>query len=168
MKFKVGDTVKNVGGLKRNRGKTGKIISIDESRRFPYAINFNDVNFEWYGGYELELVGRHSSAPGIFKISKGMQEYLQSITYPKSHKIDLPKIKKVISNPPTTVVGFTDGTYVKSVATKGDKYDLNKGIMICIMKKMYGLTNTQFRKMFKDIKDNKLIVHKKKIKKGEK
>lgn len=49
-----------------------------------------------------------------------------------------PEITKVIYNGPATIVFWSDGTKTVSKCDSNDKFDPEKGIAICIVKKLYG------------------------------
>ena len=48
------------------------------------------------------------------------------------------KIKKVVYAKPVTVVFWSDDTTTKCRCSEQDNYDVEKGLLICIMKKLYG------------------------------
>ena len=48
------------------------------------------------------------------------------------------KIKKVVYNEPTTAVVWSDDTVTKCTCSKDDVFDPEKGLLICILKKLYG------------------------------
>ena len=48
------------------------------------------------------------------------------------------RIKNVIFNKPATIVLWEDGTKTVVKCQKGDKYDKEKGLAFCILKKIYG------------------------------
>ena len=50
----------------------------------------------------------------------------------------LPSVEKVIHNKPATIVYWSDGDKTVVKATKGDKYDKEKGLLISIAKKLMG------------------------------
>lgn len=50
----------------------------------------------------------------------------------------LPTVEKVIFNKPATIVYWSDGDKTVVKATKGDKYDKEKGLLIAIAKKLMG------------------------------
>ena len=49
-----------------------------------------------------------------------------------------PVAKKVIFNNPATIVIWTDGTKTIVKRSKGDRYDKEKGLAFCYLKKIYG------------------------------
>ena len=51
-----------------------------------------------------------------------------------------PEIKKVIFNPPATIVLWFDNTKTVVKCQDGDEYDPEKGLAMAIVKKMYGNT----------------------------
>ena len=48
------------------------------------------------------------------------------------------KIKKVVYNEPTTGVVWSDDTVTKCTCSNDDRFDPEKGLLICILKKLYG------------------------------
>lgn len=49
-----------------------------------------------------------------------------------------PQIKKVIFNNPATIVLWKDGTKTVVKATKGDRFNKEKGLAFAMLKKIYG------------------------------
>lgn len=47
-------------------------------------------------------------------------------------------IKKVIYNPPATIILWNDGTKTTSKCEYGDVYSKEMGFMLCVLKKKYG------------------------------
>lgn len=47
-------------------------------------------------------------------------------------------IKKIIYNPPATVILWNDGTKTTSKCEYGDVYSKEMGFMLCVLKKKYG------------------------------
>lgn len=60
-----------------------------------------------------------------------------------------PEIEKVIFNKPATIVIWKDGTKTIVKCQKGDKYDKEKGLAMCIAKKTYG-NNGNYCEIFKE------------------
>lgn len=58
--------------------------------------------------------------------------------------IGIPKIKNVLFNDPATIVIFEDGSKTISKVEKGDHYDKETGLAICIAKRVLG--NAEYRK----------------------
>lgn len=54
-------------------------------------------------------------------------------------------IKKVIYNPPATIILWSDGTKTTSKCEYGDVYSKEMGFMLCVLKKKYG--NQKFHDM---------------------
>lgn len=63
------------------------------------------------------------------------------------HPGQIPEIKKVIFNPPATIVMWEDGTKTVVKCRKGEEYSKEAGLAFCVMKKTYG---GKFHRMFKD------------------
>lgn len=47
-------------------------------------------------------------------------------------------IKKIIYNPPATIILWNDGTKTTSKCEYGDVYSKEMGFMLCVLKKKYG------------------------------
>lgn len=60
-----------------------------------------------------------------------------------------PEIEKVIFNKPATIVIWKDGTKTIVKCQKGDRYDKEKGLAMCIAKKTYG-NNGNYCEIFKE------------------
>ena len=58
-----------------------------------------------------------------------------------------PAIKKVIFNPPATIVLWKDGTKTVVKCKEGDQFDKWAGLSLCISKKIFG---RKFHKVFKE------------------
>lgn len=69
-------------------------------------------------------------------------------------------------------VTFSDGTFTKSVCSENDRFDLDTGITICLMKRMLGkdgnkMYNNAIRRIHKIMEDNLKAKEEEKIKKAE-
>ena len=53
-----------------------------------------------------------------------------------------PKYKKIIFNPPATVIMWEDGTKTVVMCQPGDTYDKEKGLAMAYLKKLMGNDNT--------------------------
>ena len=87
--------------------------------------------YYWYGG---------GGGTGIWTT--------ESLTYLDSVELLKPEIKKVIFNPPATVVIWQDGTKTVVKCSENDTFDPEKGLAMAIVKKIYG-NNNSFHKVFK-------------------
>jgi len=103
------------GMVKITLETTGEAVEFDSSKE---ALNYI------YGcgrsGYKKEL-----AALSIFEKALGIKK-------------DELKITKVISNEPATIVFWKDGTKTVVKCQEGDTYDLEKGILYAIVRKVYG------------------------------
>ena len=63
--------------------------------------------------------------------------YLRDLSFLKTEK-DKFKISKVISRDPATIVFWEDGTKTVVKCQEGDTYDLEKGILYAVLRKVYG------------------------------
>lgn len=61
----------------------------------------------------------------------------------------LPKIKDVIFNPPATIVLWDDNSKTVVKAQNGEPYDPEKGLAMCIVKKVYGNRGKYFNNISK-------------------
>ena len=61
----------------------------------------------------------------------------------------LPKIKDVIFNPPATIVLWDDNSKTVVKAQNGEPYDPEKGMAMCIVKKIYGNKGKYFNNISK-------------------
>lgn len=72
---------------------------------------------------------------------------IEEVTLKWRHPGQIPEIKKVIFNPPATIVMWEDGTKTIVKCRKGEEYSKEAGLAFCVMKKTYG---SKFHRMFKD------------------
>lgn len=83
---------------------------------------------------------------------KARKEFLKNLALPHvseitKHKVNtLPEIKKVIFNPPATIVFWLDGTKTVVKCKEGEEFSEWAGIALCLAKKLYG---PNFHKIFK-------------------
>ena len=59
---------------------------------------------------------------------------------------NIPQIREVIFHPPATVINWTDGIKTVVKCRADDKFDREKGLALCVMKRMLG---DQFHKALK-------------------
>ena len=71
-----------------------------------------------------------------------------AFTHPRSN-VYLPKIKDVIFNPPATIVLWDDKSKTVVKAQNGEPYDPEKGLAMCIVKKVYGNKGRYFNNISK-------------------
>ena len=71
-----------------------------------------------------------------------------AFTHPRSN-VYLPKIKDVIFNPPATIVLWDDKSKTVVKAQNGEPYDPEKGLAMCILKKVYGNKGRYFNNISK-------------------
>ena len=62
-------------------------------------------------------------------------------------------IKQVIFNDPATIVLWEDGTKTVVKCQEGDKYDKEKGLTMCITKKLFGNKGNYYNSLRKWLKD---------------
>lgn len=66
-----------------------------------------------------------------------------------TEKYAIPSIKKVIYNPPATIVYWGDGTKTVVKCCKADIYDAEKGFAMAVIKKLCSNESALFHKLFK-------------------
>lgn len=67
-------------------------------------------------------------------------DFLSDLGVLKVYESDNPSIKKVVFNPPATIVFWTDETKTVVKCDKADTYDEYTGMLLCIAKKFFGNT----------------------------
>lgn len=112
----------------------------------------------WTDGYVTdEVMGRISTTAGnkvitsneSITISKEKNEPAFTITMPLEYNYFTPgMIKDVQFYPPATKMIFKDGTTTVSVAQEGDEYSPEVGMMVCILKYIFG--NKKYNNMFNE------------------
>jgi uncharacterized Fe-S cluster protein YjdI len=103
-----------------------------------YESDIYRQNFLTYGGVPKEVV-QYSKADCIN-------------TYEMQIALDIEKsflIKKVIFNDPATIVCWFDGTKTVVKCQNGEKFDKEKGLALCFMKKVKG-NKSNFNNVFKE------------------
>lgn len=75
-------------------------------------------------------------------------EFFKNVTYRPHNNAYLPEIKDVIFNPPATIVLWDDKTKTVVKAYNED-YDPEKGLAMCILKKVYGNKGRYFNNIKK-------------------
>lgn len=70
-------------------------------------------------------------------------------TITMKEKYAIPSIKKVIYNPPATIVYWGDGTKTVVKCCEADIYDAEKGFAMAVIKKLCGNESAPFHKLFK-------------------
>lgn len=111
------------------------------------GINVESVGTE-YGDDGLKIVGTlvprsprgNGKASVADRYLKARAKYLES-----RHQTSI--YKKIIINPPATIVIWNDGTKTVVKATENDIYDPEKGVALCFFKKYF---NALYRQVLKD------------------
>lgn len=99
-------------------------------------------------GYGTDLFSNEYSFPKYMRETPSYSSYTSLYRY-----VPIPRISDVkVYNDKVVKVFFNDGTTETAVCQEGDKFDLDMGITVCIMKKMLG-RNEYFR-MLKKAKKN--------------
>ena len=134
MKYKVGDVVR----VRKDLSADGTCYRMEHSKEGTFA----NLDME---GKHGKLVTIKRLEDGMYRIEEddfwwtdGMFEGLVCSLNTLDRYSDAclsRKIRKVMYNPPATIVWFGDGDKIVSVADKGDKYDWKHGLALCILKK---------------------------------
>ena len=90
---------------------------------------FKSYEYDFFGiGKTITIEGDESTHVTL------IDEDLESLPI----RVFLPKIKKVIYNPPATVIIWNDDTKTVVKCQEEDIYDKQTGFLLCIMKKIFG------------------------------
>lgn len=111
--------------------------------------------------YELNSVFRQTREDHYIN-----QEFLSTIrdketkenTMTMKEKYAIPSIKKVIYDPPATIVYWGDGTKTVVKCCEADIYDAEKGFAMAVIKKLCGNESAPFHKLFKTLAAEDKIV----------
>ena len=121
---------------------------IDDSDKFDFSVYVDPsglfINISFYNC--TPFCPSISIEPGLkdFEIKLGISH--ANVTLPWHHPSN-PEIKKVIFNPPATIVFWKDGSEKTIVKCReGEVYTPEAGLAFCVMKKLYG---KDFHKQFK-------------------
>lgn len=80
-----------------------------------------------------------SKVDDVIRRENALSKFYASVGVPKSMILsDIVKIRKVVYDNPNTVVVWDDDTVTKCLCSEYDKYDEEKGLLICILKKICG------------------------------
>lgn len=79
-------------------------------------------------------------------------------TMTMKEKYAIPSIKKIIYNPPATIVYWGDGTKTVVKCCEADIYDKEKGFAMAVIKKLCGNESAPFHKLFKTFAAEDKIV----------
>lgn len=103
-------------------------------------------SFMTYGGVDYNKI-----ANSVFNYSSAdVKNTLKFLELCQDYKrISGPCVKKVIFNDPATIVIWDDGSKTVVKAQKGEKYDKEKGLALCYMKKMLG-NKSNFNNVFRE------------------
>jgi ribosomal protein L32 len=102
-------------------------------------------------------IKKDSISDELYKIILGIEDITpissMLLTYLSDGQLSMPDIERVIFNNPATIVMWEDGTKTIVKCGEDDKYDQEKGLAMCICKKVYGNTgcyNDIFKKWIKE------------------
>lgn len=115
------------------------------------GINVESIGMEDMNDAGLRIVGTlvPRSPRGCGKESVGDRYLKARAKYLESrHQTSI--YKKIIINPPATIVIWNDGTKTVVKATENDIYDPEKGVALCFLKKYF---NALYRQVLKDAND---------------
>lgn len=154
------DLKTNIGRIKGGRytldfDEDGWMVCVDDPERSGCQRYLEPKECEIY------LLGRSREKVVIMdEFIKGTDEHKSFAGLGESFSCSIamgqsvPKIERVIFNKPATITFFEDGTKVVAMCRKGEKYDREKGVLVCIAKKAYG-TGAQLQKQLKKVVDKK-------------
>lgn len=103
-------------------------------------------NFMTYGGVPYDKISKdvlhytEADVRNTMAFLEMCQEY---------QKVSFPGVKKVIFNDPATIVIWGDGSKTVVKCQNGEKFDKEKGLALCYMKKACG-NKSNFNNVFKD------------------
>lgn len=114
----------------------------------------SDYIFNNCSGIQVTSIGTdydgHVSIEGIV-VPKSLRERM--LNKPNS---STGLYKKIIINPPATIIIWNDGTKTVVKATENDIYDPEKGVALCFLKKYFGSSYRKILKEANDIYEKKL------------
>ena len=108
-----------------------------------YAYIKRDTCSVYSDDYRSLLNEKCEEVANLEKTIKVLKQEMQQKKLPEITKIETPKENKVV------IVHFSDGTKEKSVCDKDDKFSLETGIEVCVMKKIMG-GNAAYNKYIKN------------------
>lgn len=144
--MKIGDTVCIKDVMKRYPsnivGYLAKIMEIYGTKKKSYALKISGIENPQskYGYFYLpeECLCPPVCAPIGMPVSQTLSsEVLHHLILNKAFARTI-SIKKVIFNRPATIVLWGDGTKTVVKKQKGDRWDPEKGLAMCIIKKLSG------------------------------
>lgn len=92
----------------------------------------------FYNGKKMHVTGiteSYSQGGGLKYEFSAIPE--NTLNFRFAEYVELPKIEKVIFNEPATIVFWKDGTKTIVKCSPNDEYDREKGLLMCIAKKLY-------------------------------
>lgn len=103
----------------------------------------------------------------VFEELTGIKKGELIMSFPLYKNTTIPHVKKVeIYNERVVKVTFVDDTFTKSVCSPNDRFDIDVGITICLMKRWLGKDgNKLYNNMLRDI--HKTMEHNEKVKEKE-
>lgn len=126
--------------IKEYRGKEQEKTPLKELLK-KYESDTHRQNFLTYGGVPYDVL--HYSEYDVrntMAFLEMCQEY---------QKVSFPSVKKVIFNDPATIVIWGDGSKTVVKCQNGEKFDKEKGLALCYMKKACG-NKSNFNNVFKE------------------
>lgn len=116
-------------------------------------------------GIDVESVGMEYTDAGLkivgTLVPRSPRGYMKACIHDKyanylESKRSTGLYKKIIINPPATIVIWNDGTKTVVKATENDIYDPEKGVALCFLKKYFGSSYKHILKDANDIYNEKM------------
>lgn len=115
-----------------------------------YALNTDGEPYEQRLAKLDSMLNRGVIDEETYKIMRSRLYARYGVSGTKIERTMLfPDIKKVIFNPPATIVFWNDGTKTVVKTQNGEKFDPEKGLAMAIAKKAYGNKGSYFDKIKK-------------------
>lgn len=111
-----------------------------------YESDTHRHNFLTYGGVPYDKMPKdalHYSEADV----RNTMTFLEMCR--ESQRVTFPSVKKVIFNNPATIVIWGDGSKTVVKCQNGEKFDKEKGLALCFMKKACG-NKSNFNNVFKE------------------
>lgn len=130
---------------------SGKIINAIEGDGNMPVIS--DGRSGTFGTFDLDRVTRIArNEPQRGYIIQYPVLYADNIFSPKFKVMEC--ISKIIFNPPATVIYWSDGTKTTCKAMDGDTFSKEIGVAMCIAKKFFGNSRSQFKHSVYDLAED--------------
>lgn len=121
-----------------------------------YESDIHRQNFMTYGGVPYDIISKdvvHYAEADV----RNTMAFLEMCR--ESQRVSFPSVEKVIFNKPATIVIWKDGTKTVVKCQNDEKFDPEKGLALCYMKKACG-NKSNFNNTFKEwIKPETIAVY---------